>query len=200
MNTSIRFLMILLSVWGCSTSGSRPPPGPLSWPQGRYELNATVQYRPVTGGTVTTAEYHAELEIGAEGYLHLQSSSGICQDPTPDLQLRDQTRGQRTFLCNDAVYVIKPMAETVRGTIHVTVIEAVQRQGECREWGTVDNQRVCLVYSSEIYPSEARKTTRLIVRKRSPLPPEMGAARSRDPSPRTPSLSGHREPSSLVDG
>ena len=77
--------MVLLSVWGCSTSGSGPPPGPLSWPQGRFELDATVQYRPVSGGGVATAEYHAELEIGAEGSLHLESSSGICQDPTPNL-------------------------------------------------------------------------------------------------------------------
>ena len=79
--------------------------------------------------------------------------------------------------------MIKPLAETVRGTIKVTVIEAVQRQGECREWGTVDNQRVCLVYSYEIYPSEATKTTRLIVRKLSSLPPDIGAAKPRDPPP-----------------
>jgi len=119
---------------GCAAAGngSDAVQEPLTWPPGQYLLEASVTHRQdYEGGERTVqAEYTADLDIRADGFMQLISASGLCRDPLPKEMLEDRGRWQRTFLCEDGTYVLKPSEETIRGELRVRVISQ-HREERC---------------------------------------------------------------------
>ncbi len=159
--------LLLLVVGGCvgSRTGSDSEGERLPWQAGRYELSGSVRYRQDTEmiESSATLRYEAELEIGADGSMRMLSSSGLCLDRTPDQVARDQARWQRTFECNEVTYLLKPAPETIRGEMRVIVTESIRSRGPCIQYGTVDNQQVCIAYEWTLRPRAASKRATLRV-------------------------------------
>ena len=164
-------LLLLISASGCAAGASDTgsPPEPLSWPEGLYYLEAEVEYQQDTewGNQTASDHHHAELTVHPGGFLRLNASSGICEDPLPSDVQRDRSRGQRTFRCNDATYVIKPVARTIRGEVRVKVLEGVRRRGSCLQYNYVEGQQVCVAYSYVVVQQTATKNVRLRVERTS---------------------------------
>ena len=118
---------LALGMWACSSSGggSPEPVAPVSWRPGRYALEVSV------GTTISDMTFTAQLTIAADGAMSLNSSSGLCQTPTPSQIQRDQERGQATFECGDATWRLRAAPGTVRGDIQASILEEYQAQTTC---------------------------------------------------------------------
>jgi hypothetical protein len=167
MKSIVHLPLLAVVVAGCATAGSDSDSraAPLSWPAGRYELEGSVEYREDTESSIRTARtsHRGELEIESDGSMRLRSSSGICRDRQPNEVLQDQMRRERTFYCVEATYRLKPMGTQVRGTIAISVMEGIRRQGPCSRWNVVNGVRVCVEYSYVVRFSQTRKSTSLRV-------------------------------------
>ena len=119
--------IVVLGTWACSSSGGGSPEqvAPLSWMPGRYALEATV------GTELSAQDFSAQLAIAADGSMTLNSSSGLCQAPTPSQVQSDLERGQATFECGDAVYRLRAASGTVRGNIQASILEEYRAQTAC---------------------------------------------------------------------
>ena len=75
MKGSASLLLMVLTATACSSAGGglASPSAPVSWPAGRYELEASVEYEQDTEtreGT-ETEEYFAELDVLPTGTMNL---------------------------------------------------------------------------------------------------------------------------------
>ncbi len=167
--------LLVAMVAGCATAGrgSDSPAEPISWPVGHYHLEGTVEYRRDTEATVRTvhSDYRAEADILADGTMSLNNPSGPCRESLSGQLRQGRVPRQRTFWCNDVNYVLKPAAGTIRGEIHVWVIEAVQRRGICRRTGLVNGMQVCVDYPLEVGEQPVDRTARLSVVQKGPAKP-----------------------------
>ena len=118
---------VVLGVSACSSAGGGSPEqvAPVSWMPGRYSLEATV------GTELTAQEFRADLTIAADGAMTLNSSSGLCEAPTPSQIQRDQERGQATFECGEALYRLRAAPGTVRGDIRASILQEYQAETAC---------------------------------------------------------------------
>jgi hypothetical protein len=118
---------IALGTWACSSSGGGPAEqvAPASWTPGRYALEAEV------GNSLTDETFTAQLTIGPDGTMTMNSSSGLCQTPTPSQVQRDQERGQATFECGDATWRLRAAPGTVRGDIRASILEEYRAPTPC---------------------------------------------------------------------
>jgi hypothetical protein len=143
-----------------------PPP----WPQGHYDLRATVSYRMDTERRTGTdrVEIRADLIVGPEGSMSMQSSSGLCHEPTQAELDLDRARGGRTFPCQDATYHLTPLGGTVGGEVFVRVSEGYRTRGNCARYEqTAGGSRVCIEYHWDVRFRESMKRARLTVTRRS---------------------------------
>ena len=121
MSTAVPVSLVLLLGAGCASSASVPP-APVAWPPGAYYLETSISYASGFGERRET--YSGELTIEPDGSMRLESHQrGVCQDPTPPQQRRDEELRRRTFRCGDVLYVLRPGQETVIGGIRATVQE-----------------------------------------------------------------------------
>ena len=111
--------LLLYLAAGASPGGAgkgewAPPP----WPSGHYDLRATVSYRMDTerGTGTERMEIRADLIVGPEGSMSLQNSSGLCHEPTQAELDLDRAQGRRTFPCQNATYLLRPLGGTALGT------------------------------------------------------------------------------------
>lgn len=120
-------LFIALGTGACSSSGGGSPEqvAPVSWMPGRYSLEASV------GTDLSAQEFSAQLIIAADGAMSLNSSSGICQTPTPSQVQMYRERGQAIFECGDAAYRLRAAPGTVRGDIRASILEEYRAQIPC---------------------------------------------------------------------
>ena len=137
---------------GCAMSKQRSEPagGTSPWTPGTYDLVAAVDYRldSESGPRTKRLENRAQLTVGREHTLSLTTTSGLCQTPTPEQLRQDRARGHRTFRCQDAHFVLKPMAGTVGGTVDISVQEGIRTRGTCKEWReAAGGQRICVEYN-----------------------------------------------------
>jgi len=122
--------VIVLATSACSSGGpSAGPEPPVSWTPGRYTLDATI---PSADGF---EQLTADLRIGVDGTMTLQSSSGNCLEPTPaELRRIEQYRWRRrTFRCGDATYAITETSGRVRGVVRALVTERFRQQIQCAQ-------------------------------------------------------------------
>jgi hypothetical protein len=161
-------LMLTGSVSGCASGGTGPGSSgePISWQEGRFELQGAIEYRRDTEWAASTekVEYYAELVIQSGGSLQLFTSAGICLDRLPNEVSRDRANRQRTFRCGEATYVLRPLGRSVRGTLRIPVMETVQARGPCIQYQqTSTGQRVCVQYSTVTRTRRTTKNTQLRV-------------------------------------
>lgn len=110
---------IVLATTSCASGGGPETLGPpISWTPGHYTLEASV---PTADGG--SEELTADLRIRADGSMSLLSPIGSCRLPTERELERDEVRRQRTFDCGDAVYVVRPTVDRVRGEVRARVTE-----------------------------------------------------------------------------
>ena len=166
MKGSSSFLLLLIAVPACSSTGGSPAPpsGPLSWPAGQYHIEATVRYNEGSFSQISPArdEYFADLTIAPSGSMTLSSSSGLCQDPFPPAATRDRARGRRSFECGDVTFDLRPMGQTINGDALASVREAYLRRGPCRRYEAgSDGRRRCVEYSWTVEHRMTVKRARL---------------------------------------
>ncbi len=160
---SLALLAACLAVCACASHGisSNPEGGYPPWPEGDFDLRATIYIRMDTESSTRTErkEYTAELHIASDGSLELQSSSGLCHTPNEDEMEADRVRGQRSFPCQDARYLLRSLGETVGGEISVSVTEGYRTRGPCMRWRQIAStgERVCVEYRWEV---NLRRTTK----------------------------------------
>lgn len=153
---------------GCATSGgeSKEPWEPPPWNPGTYDLVATVNYRMDSELRAQTerVEHRGELVVAPDQTLSFTSTSGLCRTQTADEIQRDRTRGQRSFHCRDAQFILKPVAGSVGGTVSITVQEGIRTKGPCTQWeDTAGGQRVCVEYSWQVIYRTRKKQASLRV-------------------------------------
>jgi hypothetical protein len=113
--------VLVLPVLAACASAPRAPAEPLAWPPGEYYLEATVTY---AGGTGQRRDlYSADLYIGGDQSLRMDSHFSTCLEPTPAELERDARRGVRTFRCGEALVELRPQSTTVIGTLQIVVQE-----------------------------------------------------------------------------
>ena len=101
------------------------PQGAVAWTPGRYELEASV------GNDFTATEFFAQLTIAPDLSMSLSASSGLCRDQNQSEVARDMAAGQRTFQCDAAVWTLRPVPGSVRGTIRASVLVERRVQIQC---------------------------------------------------------------------
>ena len=130
--------LIVLAVSACSAGAPASPPGPVVWPVGQYDLQASVPYTRASPVTETTEfeEYLAELTVAPDGSLTLTSSSGLCREPLRPPRRRDEDIRGQSFQCGDDVlYSLEPGSGTVRGEIRARVVETHRVPRACTRRG-----------------------------------------------------------------
>ncbi|MGE0157933.1 MAG: hypothetical protein AB7T31_00900 [Gemmatimonadales bacterium] len=100
--------------------------GPVPWTPGRYVLEATVGT-----GSLSDQDFRAVLTIAPDGDMTLDSSTGLCRDPTLSQLHQDEASAQRSFECGDAYYRVQPTPGGVRGDIRATIQEEYEAQVPC---------------------------------------------------------------------
>jgi hypothetical protein len=150
---------------GCATSGGEskeswePPP----WTPGSYELVASVTYRADSelGTRTERMENRAEVIVAPDQTLSFTSTSGLCRTQTPDEIMQDRARGQRSFDCQDAHFILKPMGGSVGGTVSISVQEGIRTKGPCQTWeDTPGGQRVCVAYNWHVtYQTRSKRAS-----------------------------------------
>jgi hypothetical protein len=113
--------------------------GPVPWTPGRYLLEATVGR-----GSLSDQDFSAVLTIAPDGSMSLDSSSGLCKDPsTAQSQSRqDEALGRGAFECGDATFFVEPTPAGVRGRIRASILEEYEAQVPC---APTSNQAVCTI-------------------------------------------------------
>lgn len=101
------------------------PQGAVAWTPGRYTLEASV------GNEITSEEFRADLTIAQDNAMNLNASSGNCLAQTPSDIARDMERGQRTFECGDATWMVRATPGGVRGTVRASVLVEVREPTPC---------------------------------------------------------------------
>ena len=122
--------------WGlilCTALACSPPStvgtgegGTVPWTPGRWSMEATVGT-----GSITDSEYSGILTIAPDGAMSLESSSGLCVEPTRAATARDRERGERTFECGEAVYRVRSTPSGVRGEIVASILEEYTETVPC---------------------------------------------------------------------
>jgi hypothetical protein len=141
MKNAALCLAALLCAGGCATKGPAASTS-LAWPAGRFELAANITYD--NRGSSQTDRFTADLEIGSDGSLTLNSSSGLCVEPSALRKDSDRERGERTFECGDVRYVLRPAGSRVIGQV-TTSVQVQEVISTCVEYATdKDGNRVCM--------------------------------------------------------
>ncbi len=143
------FLALVVTASACSTNqGGLPSPDDLVyWPPGRYELEASVQYREVMSDTESTVTdvYSALLIVTPNGSLILTSSSGTCAPPRPSEARRDTSQDRRRFECGTVTYYLWPEDDRLGGEIVASVQEQTRERGRCvRYYSGLDGRDRCV--------------------------------------------------------
>ena len=168
MRALASLLVMLAAVTACSSVegvGSLPF-GPISWPSGRYVLEASVRYEQSRTGILDEL-YLAELSVAIDGSMDLTSSSGICLDPRPAEIQRDEAQGRRTFRCGNATYTLRLTAGTISGELAAVVREVHIVRGACIRYSPQANttRPVCAEYAREHGDRTTTKRFRLRISK-----------------------------------
>jgi hypothetical protein len=111
--------------------------GPVPWTPGRYVLEARVGR-----GSLSDQDFRAVLTVAPDGSMSMDSSTGLCRDPSPGRATQDEARGRGTFECGDATYFVQPTPGGVRGTIRASILEEYEAQVPC---APTSNQQVCTI-------------------------------------------------------
>ena len=158
-------LCVFLIVAGaCSTTGA-PTRGPAGWPEGRYLLEASVTYG--NGGGTQVDRHTAELQIGHDGTMTLDSSSGLCQDPTEMDAASDRSLGRKTFLCGELRFELRPGGGGVFGQL-VTTVNVQELVSRCVEYKMdATGNRVCARTEEHL---ESRSELKRVPLQSRPLP------------------------------
>lgn len=119
--------LITLGAIGCAAPStySTGTGGPVPWTPGRYVLEATV------GGSLSDQYFRAVLTVAPDGAIGMESSSGLCRDPSPSQRGQDEALSRRTFECGDATYSVQPSPTGVRGRISASILEEYEAQIPC---------------------------------------------------------------------
>jgi hypothetical protein len=155
-----------LALAGCASGGrGESAAGPtVNWEPGAYEIEARVPQ--TAGGRPSFAEHRAELIISADGTMRLTSNTGgLCQDPPPAETGADAQRGQRTFLCADSRYTVRPGAGTPSGEIFAEV-EDERTVTQCVRYEIRNGVQVCAEEITRIVTERSVKRARLQVLRR----------------------------------
>ena len=158
-------LLLLPSACAFGSGSSDPAPGPLEWPEGEFVLMGTVQYTRATGTTKSTAAqtHEATLVIGVDGYMTLETTTGMCPTQNPQEVERQLDRGYRSFQCGGASFTVRPAGSLVRGTMSVTVPHVTREREGCIAYS--NDKKTCLEYSYNYRESSRRAGAPLRVRK-----------------------------------
>jgi len=148
---------LLPLVWACASGGGAPA-GPLVWPAGTYYLEATVSY-PGNNGTQRDL-YSADLYIGPDQSMRLDSHAGVCRDPTPPEVERAASRRIMSFRCGDLTFELRPGAGTVTGDV-IAVVQEGRTVTECVRFGAGG---ACGQTNTRVVITPARREARLRVR------------------------------------
>jgi hypothetical protein len=105
--------------------------GPVPWTPGRYVLEATVGR-----GSLSDQDIRGILTVAPDGSLSLESSTGLCRDPSPARTDQDRALAQRTFECGDAVYRVRPAPTGVRGEVRAGILEEYAATVPCPRTST----------------------------------------------------------------
>jgi hypothetical protein len=114
--------------------------GPVPWTPGRYVLEATV------GRSLSDQEFRAILTVAPDGSMSMESSTGLCRDPLPDQDGRDDALSRRFFECGDALYIVRPTSTGVRGDIRASILEEYEARVPCPP---TSNQPVCTIMRTQ---------------------------------------------------
>ena len=162
-------LLLLATVAGCSGTGSNPAssPGPVSWPTGVYDLEATIQYRFDSGSETETIEddYSAVLDIAPGGMMTLRDSYGVCREPAPREDQPDEEQRSRVFRCRRSEYTIEMSEGMLGGEITALVNERIRMSEGCMRYRPGTTQ--CEEYRWIVDGRPSRKRARLTVIPRS---------------------------------
>jgi hypothetical protein len=168
------FILIptLLTLPTCASHSlsSEPAGGYPPWPEGDFDLRATVSYRMDTESSTRTErkEITAWLHIAPDGSMELQSSSGLCHTRNEDELESDRVRGVRTFPCQEAAFVLRSLGENVGGEVMVSVAEGLRTRGPCMRYTqTASGDQVCAEYRWEVNLRDTSKRASLRVVPRS---------------------------------
>ena len=147
---------------GCASGGSGGAAAAdapaANWEPGAYEIEARVPQ--TAGGRPSFAEHRAELIISGDGTMRLTSNTGgLCQDPPPAETGADAQRGQRSFLCADSRYTIRPGAGTPTGEI-LAEVEDERTVTECVRYEVRDGVQVCVEQITRIVAERSVKRAR----------------------------------------
>jgi hypothetical protein len=130
--------VMVLAALACAPSPyPTRPAGLVPWTPGRYVLEATVGR-----GSLSDQDFRAVLTVAPDGSMSMDSSTGLCRDPSPGRAPQDQTWGRGTFVCGDATYFVQPSPTGVRGTIRASILEEYEAQVPC---APTSNQQVCTI-------------------------------------------------------
>jgi hypothetical protein len=103
----------------------------------------------------------ADLTIDANGEMTLDSQSGLCRDPSPTVASEDTARRQRTFVCGDTTYQLRPGNGAILGNASTRVMEE-RVVTECVEYGVDANgNRVCTRYEDRRVMTRVVKQSRI---------------------------------------
>ena len=123
----VAHLFALAWLTACASGGGGSST-PLSWPPGRYYLEATITYAGA-GGTGRHEElYSGDLYISSDQSLRMDAHFSTCIAPTQSELERDERRGVRTFSCGPAAFEVRPGQNTVIARIQVVVQEEYAEQ------------------------------------------------------------------------
>lgn len=170
---ALTLLSTLFALAACASHGISPASdgGYPPWPEGDFDLRATISYRMDTESSTRTErqEFTARLHIAPDGSMELQSSSGLCHALNKDEMEAERVRGFRTFPCQGARYILRPLGHTVGGEIQASLQEGYRSRGSCMRYAQVGStgERVCVEYRWEVHYRDATKRANLRVVPRS---------------------------------
>ena len=126
MKRSPFLLSLVVAASACSTTQGGPPLARelVYWPPGRYQIEASIRYRQVSGDreSPVTDMYHATLIVTPNGSLVLTTPAGSCEPSLASEARRNAPPGQRRFQCADVMYFLWPENERMGGEI-VTLVQ-----------------------------------------------------------------------------
>jgi len=122
------------STYSTGTGGTVP------WTPGRYVLEATI------GGSLSDQHFRAVLTVAPDGSTSMDSSTGLCRDPSPAQAGQDEALARSTFECGDATYFVQPTPSGVRGRISATILEEYEARVPCPP---TSNRQVCTIMRTQ---------------------------------------------------
>jgi len=115
--------------------------GPVPWTPGRYVLEATIGR-----GSLSDQDFRAVLTVAPDGSTSMDSSTGLCRDPSPAQAGQDEALARSTFECGDATYFVQPTPSGVRGRISATILEEYEARVPCPP---TSNRQVCTIMRTQ---------------------------------------------------